>query len=199
MSRNKDDYDYDEMFPGRFLKAIDFKDREVTLKITGIDDEEMPDKKGTIIKKGERFTVKYLLSLARADGTPVEKMICLNKTNATCLKGMFGRKTKNWVGKRVTFYPAVVDAFGEQQPAIRVRGSPDISEDMTFEAKIGRSDRTIRMKRTGAAPAKGNGKPAASPPPRAPDRDDSQHEEPDDFEPLPDDGEQLVDGQGNPL
>lgn len=159
------DYDYDELFPGRFLKAVEFQGREVTLVISAVDLEEMPDKKGNKVNKdGERVKVKPLVTFAKPNGQPVEKQLVLNRTNAECLKGMFGRKVAQWVGKRVTLYPVTVEAFGEEKPAIRVRGSPDVAQDMTIELQLGQKTRKATMKKTGAAPtAKANGKPAATP------------------------------------
>jgi len=149
------DFDYDELFPGRFLKSGEFKDKDVTLKISGVQLEELPDKKGTKFnKEGERVRVRGIISFERTD-----KQLVLNRTNGECLKALFGRKTVAWIGKRVTFFPAVVDAFGEQTPAIRVRGSPDIDRPIKFAAQIGQKQVTVTLKRTGAAPA-ANGKPA---------------------------------------
>jgi hypothetical protein len=68
---------------------------------------------------------------------------------------MFGRQTDDWIGKRVTFFPAVVDAFGGETTAIRVRGSPDLAQPIQTEVRIGRRQATLKMVPTG----KPNGKP----------------------------------------
>lgn len=148
----KKDYDYDELFPGRFLKAGEFKGREATLTITDVELEEMEDRKGK--------RMKCILSFRET-----QRQLVVNRTNGECLRGMFGRKVREWIGKRVTFYPATVEAFGAPTLAIRVRGSPDIAADMQITAKVGRQgDAKVLMRRTGkkAAPAPA---PAASPPP----------------------------------
>lgn len=158
------DYDYDELYPGRFLKAVEFQGKDVTLTIVAVDIEEMPDKKGNKVNKdGERVKVKPLLTFAKPNGQPVEKQLVMNRTNGECLKGMFGRKVSGWIGKRVTLYPATVEAFGEEQLAIRVRGSPDIAADMALELRLGQKTRKATMKRTGAT--KAAAKAAAAPPP----------------------------------
>ena len=168
------DYDYDQLFPGRFLKSGEFGGREVTLKISGVELEELPDKKGTKVNKdGERVRVRGIISFTDPKtGRAIEKQLVLNRTNGEALKAMFGRKTSAWIGKRVTFYPAVVEAFGEETTAIRVRGSPDIAADITFTAQIGRKQVAGKVKRTvvQAAPAKANtdGKPAAAAAPTPP-------------------------------
>lgn len=142
------DYDYDQLFPGRFLKAGEFQGRDVTLKISDIKLEEMEDRKG--------MKTKCIVSF---DGK--KKQLVLNRTNGECLKGLFGRKVADWIGKRVTFYPATVEAFGAPTLAIRVRGSPDIAADTVITAKLGRQgDVKVTMKRTGLK--NGNGKPAGA-------------------------------------
>lgn len=144
--------DFDELFPNRFMKAGEFKGRDVTLKITAVKVEKL------VGDKGEE--TKGILSFEK---TP--KQLVLNKTNGLCLRAMFGRDTGAWVGKRVTFYPAQID-FGDTEIAIRVRGSPDIASDMEAEIKLARKKpRKVTLKKTGqSAPANGNQPP---PPPKS--------------------------------
>jgi len=171
-------YDYEELFPGRFLKAVEFKGRDVTLKIARVEIEELPDEKGTPNKEGVRVKVRGIISFERT-----KKQLCLNRTNGEMLKALFGRKTDDWIGKRVTFFPAQVESFGETVPAIRVRGSPEIEKPIEFEARIGRQQRKFRLMPTGAKPAtNGNAaKSAAAPPPvAAPAADDAGDGLPDD-------------------
>lgn len=120
--------DYDELFPGRFLKSGLFKGRDVTLTIKGVRTESLPQEKG-----GEK--VKGVLSFVER---PLE--LVLNRTNGECIKAMFGRDTGDWVGKRITFWPApFTDSFtGEVGTAIRVRGSPDISTSKPVEIRLPR-------------------------------------------------------------
>lgn len=118
---------FDQLFPGRFLKSGEFKGLDVTLTIQKIFLEEMPDEKtGGVRAKG----------IIAFEKTP--KQWVLNKTNATCLRAMFGVETDEWIGKRVTLYPApYTDPFtGELGTAIRVRGSPDITVSKPVEIKM---------------------------------------------------------------
>jgi hypothetical protein len=160
-------YDYDELFPGRFLKSGEFKGRDVTLKVRDVDIEDLPDKKGTKVNEdGERVRVRGIISFEKTD-----KQLVLNRTNGECLKAMFGRNPNDWIGKRVTFFPAVVDAFGEETTAIRVRGSPDLEKDVRFELKLPqKTAKAVTLKKTGQAPAaaNGNSRPPAEAPPAAP-------------------------------
>lgn len=164
--------DFDQLFPARFLKAGELRGRDVTLTITSVEIETLEGDGG---KK-----VKGILSFK---GTP--KQLVLNKTNGLCIRGMFGRDTSNWVGKRVTFFPAPI-SFGDSDIAIRVRGSPDIEKAMDVEIKLARKKpKTMRMEKTGQAQAKGQ----AAPPPPSPEH----LSEPEPFPDLPDDaGDPLL-------
>ncbi len=143
-------YDYDELFPGRFMKSGQFKGKEPTLTITAVKLEDMEERKGV--------RTKAIVSFRE-----VKFQLVLNRTNGECIKGMFGRSVDGWVGKRVTFYAVDVQAFGSKKLAIRVRGSPDIKQDLPVVCKIGRDEPiTVTMKKTAA---KANGKAAPTPVP----------------------------------
>lgn len=127
--------DFDELYPGRFMKAGEFKDKDVTLKIASVTKDKLEGSKGEETKGVIRFE-------------KTEKALVLNKTNGVCIREMFGRDTGEWVGKRVTFFPAKVD-FEDSDLAIRVRGSPDIPADIAFQAKVGRKLHKFKLYRTG--------------------------------------------------
>lgn len=124
---------YDDLYPGRFIKAADLKDKIRTLKITSVDIEVLEGDKGE--------QTKGILSFAET-----EKQLALNRTNGECIKGMFGTDVQRWVGKRISIYPAKytgnlpIDA----DQCIRVHGSPDIEQDMTVRVRQGRK-RPIMM------------------------------------------------------
>jgi hypothetical protein len=66
--RSKPD-SYDELFPGRFLKAGLFKGKEVTLRIAEVYQELMPDKKGTVINsEGERCKKQTIFKVETPQG-----------------------------------------------------------------------------------------------------------------------------------
>lgn len=121
--------DYDILFPGRFLKAGEFQGRDVTLTITEITTEELPQDKG-----GDR--VRGIIAFQET-----KKKLVLNRTNGECLKTLWGRETNDWIGHKVTLYPAEYQG----DVAIRVKGSPDISEAVDAEIKLPRK-RPFMMK-----------------------------------------------------
>jgi len=130
--------DYQLMFPSRFIKAADLRGKDVTLEIEAVEIEKLESEKETKDKGIVRFKV-------------AKKALVLNRTNAECIVAMFGRLTEKWIGKRVTLYPAIWN----DEPCVRVRGSPDISAPVTFELKLPKkkAKRTTMQKTTpGAAP-----------------------------------------------
>lgn len=141
--------DWDEMYPGRFLKAGDFKGKIVTLKIAHVYAEKLPEKDGT-----KRF--KGVLGFEKTD-----LEFTLNKTNGLCVRAMFGREVQAWVGKRVSLFPIQY----EGDLAIRVWGSPDIEKEFDLTIELPRKKAfNMMMHRVvlGKAPQK-----APTPPPPA--------------------------------
>ncbi len=128
--------DWDELYPGRFLKASEFKGKQVTLRISAVRIEELVGDKGP--------QIKGIISFERTD-----KQWAINRTNGVCVKAMFGSKVQDWVGKRVTLFPALHDG----EPCIRVWGSPDIPSDQDVLVQLPRKRPfTMTMHKTGAKP-----------------------------------------------
>lgn len=143
--------DYEQLFPGRFIKSADLAGRDVTLEIKAVRSEEIEGKS------------KAVLSF---QGT--KKEMVMNRTNAEAIKLMFGRETDDWIGKKVTFFPATIaDPFnGGNTKAIRVRGSHNISKAMS--ASVQRGKKTIKVSVVPTGRAKGNGKSQKAPEPEPP-------------------------------
>jgi hypothetical protein len=104
--------DWDELYPGRFIKPSDLKGKKVSLIISRVRVEELVGEKGPQMKGIINFEGK-------------EKALPLNKTNGLCLKAMFGSKVQQWVGHKVTLFESVWDG----DACIRVWGSPELTED----------------------------------------------------------------------
>jgi len=114
--------DWDELFPGRFMKAGELQGRKPTVKIISVQIHELEGDKG---KK-----IKGVLTFERADPN-APKELALNKTNGVCLREMFGRHVQAWVGKRVTLFAVTIESGTfKGKEAIRIYGSPDIDKDM---------------------------------------------------------------------
>ena len=114
--------DFDQLYPGRFIKAGELLGKKVTLTITDVDTEEL---------MGENNKPKIKATLTFRE---TEKQMVLCKTNGLCIKAMFGKKLDAWVGKRITIFE---DSWNGE-PATRIWGSPDIEEEMVVEVALPR-------------------------------------------------------------
>lgn len=143
---------YDQMYPGRFLKAGLFEGKNVTLTIKDVNLEELEGDDG---KK-----VKALIAF-----NETEMQLVTAKTNGLCIKHMFGDKLSGWIGKKVTFFPSTWNG----EPAIRVWGSPDIPADMPISIQLPRRKPIpMVMHHVGPAGAPPPPAPAAATPPPPP-------------------------------
>lgn len=100
----------DDVFPSKYLKADDLRDREVTVTIARIVIEEIGQSK-------DRKPVVYFQGK--------DKGVAFNKTNSNKIASVFGKNLDGWVGRQIVLFPAWVDYKGEQVRAIRVRPAMD--------------------------------------------------------------------------
>lgn len=114
--------DFDQLYPGRFIKAGELLGKKVTLTVTDIQHEELVGDDG---KPSTKVTLSF-------KETPKKHVCC--KTNAICMRDMFGRELNKWKGKRVTFFPDTWNG----EPAIRVWGSPDIDREIEVTVTLPR-------------------------------------------------------------
>ncbi len=113
---------YDELYPGRFMKAGELLGKKPTLTITEIFHEELPDSNGAP-------KLKVIISFKET-----KKMLVACKTNGLCIKHMFGKTLADWVGKRITLFAGQWN--GEE--CVRIWGSPDIAEEMPVKIELPR-------------------------------------------------------------
>lgn len=119
--------DWDELYPGRYLKAGQLGERRPTLTIKSVSLEKLQDDKGADKTKG-------VLSFAE-----ITYELALNKTNGLLLRELFGRDLERWPGRKVTLYRGEVESGSQRgEPAVRVWGSPELTEDRTVEIKLPR-------------------------------------------------------------
>lgn len=112
---------YDQLYPGRFLKAAELLGKKVTLTISDVDLEELEGDDGK--------RVKAIVSLKET-----EKKLVLCKTNGMCLREMFGKQIAGWIGKRITLF----EDQWNGEPATRIWGSPDIAADLEVDIALPR-------------------------------------------------------------
>jgi len=97
-----------DMFPSKYISAADVT-QPFTLRISGVQPEEMTARDGTKEMKG----VLYFSN--------AKKGLVLNKINATVIADCYGSETESWSGQMITLYKDRVQAFGEMVDAVRVR------------------------------------------------------------------------------
>jgi hypothetical protein len=145
--------DFDQLYPGRFIKAGELLGKKVTLTITDVDVEDLI---GEDNKPKAKATVSF---------RETEKQLVLCKTNGISIKAMFGKKLADWVGKRITVFPDTWNG----EPCIRIWGSPDIERDMEVEIALPRRrpfKKTMHRVAVGARNG-ANGRSLSAPPDQA--------------------------------
>lgn len=121
---------FDQLYPGRFIKAGELLGKKVPVTITAVDLEELVGDAGK--------QVKAVLSFAET-----QKRLVLCKTNGICVREMFGKQIADWIGKRIVLFEDVWNG----EPCTRIWGSPDIESDMQVEVALPRRKpfkRTLR-------------------------------------------------------
>lgn len=95
-------------FDSRCLRHWHLGGKEMTFQITAVK----------LLRSKIRGQEKKQLCLHfRTSDLP----LVLNVTNASTIAQLYGNKPQEWVGKRITLYTAVVQGFGKETEAIRVR------------------------------------------------------------------------------
>jgi hypothetical protein len=113
---------YDELYPGRFLKAGEFLGKKVQLTIADIEHEKLIGDDG-------KEQLKVIVSFKET-----QKKLVACKTNGMCFREMFGKVLADWIGKRVILFP---DTWNGEE-CIRCWGSPDIAEEKDVTVSLPR-------------------------------------------------------------
>lgn len=128
--------DYGVGFLGQYITAAELVGKEPTLTIDRVTLEKveslkMSDDDGGAGKVKDRIIV-YFKEAKGGRGW------LLNRTNAECIKEMWGRETNDWVGHRLTLFTTQVRVGPKMEPGIRVKGSPELTEPKQFELRLPR-------------------------------------------------------------
>lgn len=135
---------FDDLYPGRFLKATILGDNKVTVEISDVRLEGLKGESGV--------EAKAILSFKGKDREWITGPL-----TGSCIRAMFGDRLDDWIGKRIVLFasrdfmpmPLTRDdrAAGLTQPkkCIRVWGSPDIAEDIRVNYKPPRRKHPVRM------------------------------------------------------
>lgn len=102
--------DFRSMYDSNYLYAFDLKGRDVTVTIR--------DVRAVKVKNSEKEEKKPIVFFKESKDS---RGLVLCKTNGKTIAQMYGNDTDAWIGKRVTLFAAMVDAFGKTVEAIRIR------------------------------------------------------------------------------
>lgn len=107
------------LFPNDYLSAPDLQEKDVTLTISRLVQEELRTDKGN----EERWVIYFKEMEERHKKSPKRrnKRLVLNKTNAASIAAVWGTETNNWIGNPITLFPTTCMAFGKQADCIRIR------------------------------------------------------------------------------
>ena len=98
-----------DALPGRYLSGDDL-DGEVIVTIDRVVMESFRDPR---TRQESRKPVMYFQRAKRG--------LIVNRTNWRTVADLYGDESDNWTGKRIALAPAMVDAYGKQTKAVRVR------------------------------------------------------------------------------
>ena len=160
---------YSELWPNRFLKADLLKDKPRTLTIDKIMVEVMPTDDGGEKERG----IIYFRE--------TQRQLALNRTNGECLKAMFGKRVKDWVGKQITLVPEIAKFGKDNVDAIRIKGSPSLEHSVDVEIRMPkRKPQKRTLVPTGKNQSTQQQNPGSVPPPpvNEPDPDKNVDESP---------------------
>lgn len=102
--------DFRSMYDSNYLYAFDLKGRDVHVTIK--------DVKAVKVKNADKTEKKPIVYFTESKD---ERGLVLCKTNGKTIANLYGNETEGWRGKKITLFPAMVDAFGKTVEAIRIR------------------------------------------------------------------------------
>lgn len=110
---------FDDLYPGRFLKAGSLPGGVQTLTVANVFREAIETDTKVIVTFHE---------------TPLQ--LVLPKVNGVAIKAMFGSNVRNWINRRITFYATTaIMPYPKRpgEPCVRIWGSPDLTAPVSCE------------------------------------------------------------------
>lgn len=122
-------------FLGTYITAAELVGKEPTLTIERVTLEKVESMKATDDDGAGKLKDRIIVYFRESKGG---RGWLLNRTNAECIKELWGRETTEWTGHRITLYTTNVRVGPKMEPGIRVKGSPELTEARSFELKLPR-------------------------------------------------------------
>lgn len=129
MATNDTPTRWDDLYPGRFLKAGNLPSDGQVVTIAAVRREKIDDDDRVVIRFRE---------------LTLELVACV--TNGLALRAAFGDDPTKYLGKRVMLAPRKVESFGALVDAVRIVASPDVAADVERVFKRGAGSRTKQIK-----------------------------------------------------
>lgn len=123
-------------FLGTYITAAELIGKEPTLTIDRVTLEQVESLKPAGDEGGNGKTKDRLIVYFKESKS--DRGWLVNRTNAECIKELWGRETNDWIGHRITLYTTNVRVGPKMEPGIRVKGSPELTEPRAFELKLPR-------------------------------------------------------------
>lgn len=152
---------YQALLVGNFIKAGEFGTGEIPAQPTWTISRVALEKLESIAMADTESATGKLKTKGIVYFKEIGQGWVLNRTNIMCLVEMWGADTDGWVGKRVTLFAADVRVGPKMDKGIRIKGSPDLTREVTVSVKLPRR-KPIPMK---LVPTKANGAASAHPVP----------------------------------
>jgi len=152
--------DYGIGFLGIYLTAAELVGKSPTLTIQKVVLEKVESLKKTgDDDEGGKLRDRWIIYFKESKSG---RGWLLNRTNAECIKAMWGRETEEWLGHQITLFTQQVKVGPKMEPGIRVKGSPELKQPLSVEIKLPkRKPVMMTLLPTGKADAKP--KPDAGP------------------------------------
>ena len=107
------------LYPSKYLKAPDLRNREHTLTIIRVREEDMEGGQGKA-KTLPMLFFEETRATAAATGKE-EKRLVLKPTNRDTIGQLYGWVAKDWKGKRITLYVSETDSPKGRTDCIRIK------------------------------------------------------------------------------
>lgn len=143
---------YSAMLVGQFIKAGEFGTGDIPLQPTWTISRVALEKLESISMTDTENAAGKLKTKGIVYFKEIGVGWVLNRTNIMCLVEMWGQDTDAWIGKRVTLFRADVRVGAKMDVGVRIKGSPDITREITVQVKLPRRKSTpMKLVPTGTA------------------------------------------------
>lgn len=122
-------------FLGTYITAAELVGKEPTLTIGRVTLEKVELLKANDDSGGGKMKDRVIVYFKESKS---DRGWLLNRTNAECIKELWGRETNDWVGHKLTLHTLPVRVGPKVEPGIRIKGTPEIDKPRTFDLRLPR-------------------------------------------------------------